>query len=426
MIFHLLKLNALTPFLRCLTAFVCATCLWAGAANATGRVGEITLVIGQSEIERPSAPLSAIRKGDFIVQGDVIKTTGNGHVHVRFIDGALVSVRPNSTLTIQEFQYNPADPAASVIRLNLSRGEVRSVSGAAAQAAKDKFRLNTPLVAIGVKGTDFVTQTNAQGTRVTVNQGAIVMAPFDQNCRVDALGACSGQRARELTAEMIGMTLVYVNGAVDPSFQLTSGKKEVSKLQPQENQLKDISDRTASSSKEGVRPEDLVTDSRLIWGRWSKALAPGDQLTMGFREALSGNEVTVGDGYYFLFRSLGSPNLLSSLTRQVDFKLNASSAFYRQPSNEVIAANVNSGALSIDFGQRTYATQLMVSAEGIAQQNIQFTGKIDPTSGIFLGTGANGQASLGGALTLNGNQAGYFFRSPVGNGSLNGATLWGR
>jgi len=414
------------PMIRCLMVLVCALFLWVSTASATERIGEVTLVIGQSEIERQSSPINSVRKGDSISQGDVIKTTGNGHVHVRFIDGALVSVRPNSILTIQEFQYKPTDPAASVVRMSLIKGEVRSVSGAAAQAAKDKFRLNTPLVAIGVKGTDFVTQTSAQGTRVSVNQGAIVMAPFDQNCRADALGACSGRRARELTADMIGMTLVYVNGAVDPSLQLSSGKKEVSKLQPQDSQLRDISDKTSSSSKEGVRPEDLVADSRLIWGRWSKAPAPGDQMTMGFREALNGNEVTVGDGYYFLFRSPGSPNLLSSLDRQVDFKLTASSAIYRQPSNELVAATVNSGSFGIDFAQRTYTTQLQVSAEGIGQQNIQFAGKIDPLTGIFLGAGSNGQASLGGALTLNGNQAGYFFRTPVGNGSLNGATLWGR
>ena len=68
--------------------------------------------------------------------------------------------------------------------------------GAAAQAAKDRFRLNTPLVAIGVKGTDFVTQTSQEGTRVMVNQGAIVMAPFDQGCRADALGVCATSRAQ--------------------------------------------------------------------------------------------------------------------------------------------------------------------------------------------------------------------------------------
>lgn len=153
---------------------------------------------------------------------------------------------------------------------------------------------------------------------------------------------------------------------------------------------------------------------------------PGDNLTTGFRDALSGNEVTVGDGYYFLFRNPGSPNLLPSMNNQVDFKLGASSAQYRQPSNEVTAATVDSGKLSIDFAQRSYATQLQVSADGIPTQSLQFSGKVDPNTGIFLGSGANGQGSLSGALTLNGRQAGYLFRAPVNNGSLSGATLWGR
>ena len=407
-------------------AMVWCVCAWAQAMPQAAAVGEITLVIGQSDVEREAQPAVQAKKGGAILEGDVIKTSASGHVHIRFVDGALVSVRPNSVFTIHEFKYKAADPAASVVRLSLGKGEVRSISGAAAQAAKDRFRLNTPLVAIGVKGTDFVTQTGADTTRVTVNQGAIVMAPFDQSCRAEALGVCSGSRARELTAEMTGMALVYRNGAADPGFQLAPTQKDAGKLQPQSGQLKDGADRVSSSSKEGVRPEDVVTPSRLVWGRWSQAPLPGDNLTIGFRDALSGNEVTVGDGYYFLFRNPGSPNLLPSMNNQVDFKLGASSAQYRQPSNEVTAATVDSGKLSIDFAQRSYATQLQVSADGIPTQSLQFSGKVDPNTGIFLGTGANGQGSLSGALTLNGRQAGYLFRAPVNNGSLNGATLWGR
>jgi len=407
-------------------AMVWCVCAWAQAMPQAAAVGEITLVIGQSDVEREAQPAVQAKKGGAILEGDVIKTSASGHVHIRFVDGALVSVRPNSVFTIHEFKYKATDPAASVVRLSLGKGEVRSISGAAAQAAKDRFRLNTPLVAIGVKGTDFVTQTGADTTRVTVNQGAIVMAPFDQSCRAEALGVCSGSRARELTAEMTGMALVYRNGAADPGFQLAPTQKDAGKLQPQSGQLKDGADRVSSSSKEGVRPEDVVTPSRLVWGRWSQAPLPGDNLTIGFRGALSGNEVTVGDGYYFLFRNPGSPNLLPSMNNQVDFKLGASSAQYRQPSNEVTAATVDSGKLSIDFAQRSYATQLQVSADGIPTQSLQFSGKVDPNTGIFLGTGANGQGSLSGALTLNGRQAGYLFRAPVNNGSLSGATLWGR
>ena len=261
---------------------VCAMA-WAMPVQAT--VGEITLVIGQSDIEREATPSVQAQKGQPIREGDVIKTSASGHVHIRFVDGALVSVRPNSVFTVHEFKYNPADPAASVVRLSLSKGEVRSISGAAAQAAKDKFRLNTPLVAIGVKGTDFVTVTGQDATRVTVNQGAIVMAPFDHSCRAEALGVCTSSRARELTAEMIGMALVYRNGAVDPGFQLAPGQKDASKLQPQDNQLKDSADRATSISKEGVRPEDVIA-TRLVWGRWSQTPQPGDSLTIGFRQAL--------------------------------------------------------------------------------------------------------------------------------------------
>jgi hypothetical protein len=408
-----------------------ASLLWAGfglaqATQAPPAVGEITLAIGLADMGRETETAAPVQKGKPIREGDVIKTSASGHVHIRFMDGALVSVRPNSVFTVLEFKYNPAEPAASVVRLSLSKGEVRSISGAAAQSAKERFRLNTPLVAIGVKGTDFVTQTGQDATRVTVNQGAIVMAPFDQGCRADALGVCATSRARELTSAMVGMSLVYRNGAVDPGFQMTTGQKDANKLQPQDGQLKDGFDRTASANKEGQRPEDLVATSHLIWGRWSQTPLANDKLTIGFREALTGNEVTVGDGYYFLFRTPGTPNLLPSLNNQVDFKLTSSSAQHRLSSNELVPATVNSGALSIDFAQRTYATQLQVSADGIAPQNLQFTGKIDTKTGIFLSSTTQGQANLGGALTFNARQAGYFFRAPVGNGSLSGATLWGR
>lgn len=392
-------------------------------AWAWSRVGEITLVIGQSEIERSTGPNLAPAKGDAIQQGDVIKTSASGHIHIRFVDGALVSVRPNSVLSIQEFRYNPADPAVSVVRMSLDRGEVRSISGAAAQAAKDRFRLNTPLVAIGVKGTDFVTQTSQEGTRVMVNQGAIVMAPFDQNCQVQALGICSGARARELTAEMVGMALIYKTGFADPSLQILPGAKDPAK--PLSSDRKGIDDPKIKNVDDKLI-EGLFPGSRLAWGRWSRTPAPGDNMTTTFREAMQGKDVTVGDGYYFLFRETGAVNFLPSLNNQAEFKLNASSAQYRSPSNEVSAAQVDAASLKLDFANRTYATQLQLSAPGIASQSLSYSGKVDVNSGIFLSEGGQGKGSLAGALSLTGRQAGYLFSQPVGNGNLSGATLWGR
>ena len=48
-----------------------------------------------------------------------------------------------------------ANPSDSQVKLNLIEGTARAVSGEAAKAAKERFRLNTPIAAIGVRGTDY-------------------------------------------------------------------------------------------------------------------------------------------------------------------------------------------------------------------------------------------------------------------------------
>jgi hypothetical protein len=402
----------------------------AHSAFASQVVGEVTLTIGKSKIER-TAGESEPQKGGSVQEGDVIRTADNGHVHIRFIDGARISVRPNSVFRIHEFKYSPSDPAASVVRLSLDSGEARSISGAAAQAAKERFRLNTPLVAIGVKGTDFVTQVSKDVIRVTVNQGAIVMAPFDSGCKVESLGGCSTTRAKELTAEMLGQALVYRMGTADPSFQniSKSGQGDSNRLLQLDRQLRDGTDKPLASDTETKNPLSAVGANRLIWGRWARDPIANDTLTVPFLEAMRGNEVTVGDGYYFLFREPSNVNLLPTLTTKSDFGLKSSSAYYRNAANEVVPASVQSGSLSIDFGAKTFATQLGLSAEGTGLQSYSQSGTINAGTGIFLGrSGADAAptSSLAGAISLDARQAGYLFKTQIGRGTFLGATLWGR
>ena len=400
------------------------------SAFASQVVGEVTLTIGKSKIERAAGEAEP-QKGSSVQEGDIIRTTDNGHVHVRFIDGARVSVRPNSVFRIHEFKYSPADPSASVVRLSLDSGEARSISGAAAQAAKERFRLNTPLVAIGVKGTDFVTQVSKDVIRVTVNQGAIVMAPFDSGCRAESLGVCNTTRAKELTAEMLGQALVYRLGTADPSFQNVSksGQLDSNKLLQLDRQLRDSADKPLASDTETKNPLNAVVSNRLIWGRWARDPIANDSLTVPFLEAMRGNEVTVGDGYYFLFREPSNVNLLPILTTKADFGLKSSSAYYRNAANEMVPASVQSGSLSIDFGAKTYATQLGLSAEGTGLQSYAQSGTLNAATGIFLGRSgpeAAPTSSLAGAISLDARQAGYLFKTQIGRGTFVGATLWGR
>lgn len=417
----------MVSFRRLLRNFVLAA-LWAGIAHAQTpvvNVGTVTFAIGESRVERngTSQPLG---KGDAIQSGDVLRTTANGHIHIHFIDASRISVRPASVFRIVEFHYDPAAPAASTIRFQLDQGDVRAISGDAAKAARDRFRLNTPLVAIGVKGTDFVVRSSDAQVRVTVSEGAVVVAPFGQHCAAGGLGACIGEQARELSADM-GRALIYRSQTSEAVYQPLPQHDDSYKLHRLSQQMQENAANadTLSNSRATTDPLSMTQEQRMIWGRWANTPVRGDTLTQPFLEAMQHNEVTVGDGYYFLFREPNAANLLGALSGSVDFMLTGSSAYYRTPGNEIMAASVQGGTLGIDFDQNRYTTRLSLTAESLGEQAFAMAGNLDPKTGLFLGQGDNA-STLAGALTLDGKTAGYLFKQPVGNGALEGATLWGR
>jgi hypothetical protein len=130
-----------------------------------------------------------------------------------------------------------------------------------------------------------------------------------------------------------------------------------------------------------------------------------------------------------LFREPSNINVLPTLTTKTDFGLKSSSAYYRNAANEMLPATVSSGTLSIDFGAKTFATQLGLSAEGTGIQSFSQTGNINAGTGIFLGRSgpeAAPTSSMAGAISLDARQAGYLFKTQLGRGTFVGATIWGR
>lgn len=401
------------------------------SVNGTERVGEVTLSIGTSEIRRDGQARSVpVGKGSDILPGDVIRTSGSGHVHIRFVDGALVSVRPQSVLHVEEYRYDASRPAESLVKFYLETGTVREISGRAAQLVKERFRLNTPLVAIGVRGTDFVTQVTENSTAVFVNQGAIVLTPLDGACSASSFGPCQTPRSRELADTMGGVALIYRQSAPEPVLQPVQSLKGMERATPM-LQHKPGSDPGLADVATDVRnPENVLNilkpSNNLVWGRWAKNTVPGDDLTIPFSQALDGRRVTVGDGYYFLFRNENTPNLLAGASGLVNFRLQGGAAQYRAPSNVVVAASIDKGTLGIDFTRNTFTTQINVSVPGSINETMAASGSIDRNTGIFLGDPGDKAARVAGAVSLDANQAGYFFNKAVGVGAIYGATLWNR
>ena len=194
---------------------------WVFSAHAAvpQRAGEVTFMIGEARITSGPDAGSILRRGSAVLPGQQIETSGNGHLHIRFVDGAAVAVRPMTRLRIDDYTYAPDNPSQNRIRFFLQEGALRSITGKAGEAAKERFRINTPVAAIGIRGTDFNVQTTGELTRASLFQGAIVLSPLGGQCSASALGPCVGTTALELDEQRRGLYAIQA-GAMDPVAHL--------------------------------------------------------------------------------------------------------------------------------------------------------------------------------------------------------------
>jgi hypothetical protein len=436
-------------------------------------IGSVTFVIGKASLERSGQTLE-LMAGSELKVGDLLMTPQNGHVHVRFVDGALVSLRPSSSLKIQDYRFDPQNPASSQVRFELERGVVRAISGKAAESAKDKFRLNTPLAAIGVKGTDFVVEANTSRVNAIVNQGAIVLSPFDAQCSASGVGPCLTLVSKELTALAKGIAITYSASMPSPQLLPTGqlrGSELINLASPLSAAPSSLlsanasaaSSNSATGNASAAEPasaggvninrvqqgqadaktfaelnqilNSTAAPNSLIWGRWGSS-AVQDNLTIPFLTAMQGRSVTVGDGTFFLFRTENNvPNLLSLGQGNVNFVLQGSQASFMDFASNTQAASVTGAQLGINFSTLNFNTTLNLStptATGVNTQVLQSTGQLNPNSGIFLSSTTSAAATQGnaptvaGAVSLDTRQAGYVFTLPTSSGQFKGATLWGR
>ena len=433
---------------------------FAATNQLNASVGKVTLVLGQATLVSSNGVTSALQKGSSVKPGDRIETAGGGHVHIRFVDDALVSVRPSSRLIIEEYEYNPAKVLESQVRFKLETGVARAISGAAAESAKERFRLNTPLVAIGVRGTDFVVNSQLDQTTAHVNQGAIVMAPLGAGCQASALGPCNTSAATLVSAQMGNVLAEYKDGlgqpelkpyfvrstyfAAAPDPDARSAKSPANPAKVDVAAKPDNSVIQVTSVVSGgiftaaveelphvpgpveppVMPPTPPAPPALVWGHWVKPTGSGD-FSEPFRVAALGRDVTVGNNDYVLYRTPSDPGLtaIQPSLGTVGFQLQQAHALFRPWGGVNQEATAGTGTLSINFATRQFQTQLELNHAAAGAHTLTSQGAV-LSDGMF--GGATATQKVIGATTLDGKNAGYMFEKNVDSGVFNGITLWAR
>ena len=91
-------------------------------STGRGQAGYVHEITGNVRMQNGFGAAVAAKAGDTFVQGTSFETSANGRVVIKFEDGQLAALLPNTTLRIDQYTYDPRNARASS-----SRSEERRV-----------------------------------------------------------------------------------------------------------------------------------------------------------------------------------------------------------------------------------------------------------------------------------------------------------
>lgn len=142
-------------------------------------VGKAIVLRGTYKIERDQQQ-SAATSGDRLYEGDKIITNSSSMVRLEFADESEYVLGSKSEFEINRFLYQEENTESGFIAtMKLIIGAVSAKSGIIGKAAPDRYRLDTPLATVGIRGTEYTVRYcevecgHYPGVTAAVTEGAI-------------------------------------------------------------------------------------------------------------------------------------------------------------------------------------------------------------------------------------------------------------
>jgi hypothetical protein len=124
-----------------------------------GDAGQIKTARGSAQIERDGQRIAAV-PGEALRQTDSIVTGADGSVGVTLADNSLLSIGPNTVMSLDQYSYDPTTEKGEM-DASLKRGTLAVVSGKLVKHSPGAMRIHTPSSIMGVRGTKFIVHVAA-------------------------------------------------------------------------------------------------------------------------------------------------------------------------------------------------------------------------------------------------------------------------
>lgn len=415
-----------------------------------GDAAQVVFVAGDAKLSNKALSLNSM-----VAEGAQINTGADGFVYLKTIDGGFLIVRPNSAIRIVSYHVDKAKPENTRIKLELLNGVARSISGDAVKLSRQNFRFNTPVAAIGVRGTDFTVFTDQAVSRVSVLSGGVVVSGFGGSCTPLGNGPCEGGSAVELFASQQGKLLQITKDQLKPNlFNSNSGSPDaVSPPRADEPNGKPVAAGGAGVPSASVLPgnaNDLAIDplknatlpsyiqntqstakaleNSIIWGRWAVVAGQAPNLDLT-KQNQAQTKLIAANPFYAIFQTKSSEWQVP-VVGGVGFTLKGGEAFIlNESTNSVASATMENGRLYLDFANAQFSTGFDLVSKGErfnmqARGSIAADGKLSGNPQFSEGTN---MAVQGVVTAEKGGSASYLFQRRFDVDRLGyGITYWSK
>lgn len=136
----------------------------AGAGSVDFSAGNVTAV-NAAGVQRP------LSKGAEVSNGDTIRTGDGGRAQLRFSDGAMLSLQPQTEFRIDNYQYASKPDGNEKGFFSLLKGGMRTITGLIGRSNRDNYKVTTSVATIGIRGTEYTGSLNPDSGELVVNTG---------------------------------------------------------------------------------------------------------------------------------------------------------------------------------------------------------------------------------------------------------------
>lgn len=424
-------------------------------AHALAGIAQFTA--GEVNLRQADGRVTALAKGGDINSGNAIVTGSNGRAQVKFTDGGLISLQPNTEFKIANYvdQNNPKEDRFLV---DLLRGSMRAITGLIGKRNRDNYKLTTTTATIGIRGSGFKVGYNPDGTLGITSELDKIEVCNQSGC----IGLVAGESVRVIdsttppvrTSEQPKVDTppaekdpVVVGDKVNNSgkAEIVEAVKETTKADPVQRTFTNIavaalgtnggSKYTLTSSTPTTNFSDnkllKVNDSTGGFGTWSESGTPGpasdfkssgnvtDANFIGWGTWVSGQREYLGTTllnhvHYVAGRPTASAELsaLMAATGTASYTLIGSTT----PIRGGTAGTLTSATFSVNFASTQYvvSTTLNTSFGSIAD-SVTVTGPTATFSGSYIN---------GALIGTNAGLAGLTYAKDLGAGLITGAAVF--